>query len=280
MGPEQMKGSSGRRPRPALAAVLVAALVVVVACGGSGSPTSGSGWHLIWSDGFSGTSLSGRWNAERVASPRNHELEYYVPQNASVGDGDLTLTSQRQSYQGFGYTSAAVDTYRKFSFTYGKVVIRAKLPQMGQGIWPALWMLGTGCNPVGQPCPWPTRTADEIDLIEAVNSPSKIFMTPHYGPYVGDDIGPGSCTYNGTDLSSSFHTYTVLWAPGGHLTWYIDGQVRCQRTATGYFRGPMYLIMNTAIGGSFPGSPASSTAFPQQFKIDSVRVYQSGRASS
>lgn len=273
-----------RRPvirswRRATAVIISAVTLAIAACGGAGA--TASGWHLVWSDDFGGTSLAGKWNAEDIASPRNHELEYYVPQNVSVGGGDLTLTSRRQPYRGLGYTSAAVDTYRKFSFTYGKVVIRARLPQMGQGMWPALWMLGTGCNPVGQPCPWPTRAADEIDIIEAVNSPSKIYMTPHYGPYVGDDAGAGSCTYeSGTDLSGGFHTYSVVWQAGGHLTWYIDGRQRCQRTAPGYFKGPMYMIMNTAIGGTFPGSPSPSTVFPQQFRIDYVHVYQSGGSSS
>ncbi|MCL2788542.1 MAG: glycoside hydrolase family 16 protein [Micrococcales bacterium] len=250
-------------------------LPVATSCAGAGRTVGGSTWHLIWSDEFNGRSLdAAKWNAENVATPRNGEFEYYIPKNVSVRDGSLSLISRRASYGGLAYTSAAVDTFRKFSFTYGKVVIRARLPQMGQGIWPALWMLGTGCNPV-VPCrPWPAEGANEIDILEAVNTPSKIYMTPHYGPQPGENIGPESCTYSGVDFSANYHTFSAVWQPGGRIEWFVDGRSRCHWAAPGYFDGPMYLIMNTAIGGTYPGPPDSSTRFPQRFQVDYVRVYQ------
>lgn len=263
-----------RRRHWLLVAIAVAALLAVPGPAHA-ARAGGPGWHMIWSDGFGGTSLnSANWSAENIASPRNNELEYYVPANVSTGGGSLSLISRHESYGGLDYTSAAVDTYQKFSFTYGKVVIRARLPQMGPGVWPALWMLGTGCNPVGQPCPWPADGANEIDILEAVNTPSTMYMTPHYGPQPGQDAGPGGCTYSGTDFSAGYHTFSVVWQPGGRIQWFVDGQSRCQRTAPGYFTGPMYLIMNTAIGGNWPGPPDASTPFPQRFQIDYVRVYQ------
>lgn len=237
-----------------------------------------SAWNEVWGDEFGGHRLNPKkWNAEYIASPRNNELEYYIPRNAIVHDGHLSLISKHESYQGQDYTSAAVDTYQKFSFTYGKVVIRAKLPRMGQGIWPALWMLGSGCNPVGSPCPWPGPGANEIDNLEAINTPDTMYTTPHYGSEPGTDQSTGGCSFSGVDLSAGYHIFTMTWQPGGVLDWYLDGVQVCHREAPGFFTDPMYLILNTAIGGSWPGNPDATTPFPQSFDIDYVRVYQTHR---
>lgn len=258
---------------------VLSAVVLVLSTGSAQNAVAGTKpdltWHRIWSDEFGGTSLNAQnWNAEYIASPRNNELEYYIPRNVVVHDGHLSLISKHESYQGQDYTSAAVDTYQKFSFTYGKVVIRAKLPRMGQGIWPALWMLGTGCNPVGAPCPWPGPGANEIDNLEAINTPDTMYMTPHYGSEPGTDETTGGCSFSGVDFSAAYHNFAMVWRPGGVIDWYVDGVQRCHREAPGFFTGPMYLIFNTAIGGSWPGNPDATTPFPQSFDIDYVRVFQ------
>lgn len=265
--------------RKSLLAMLFGVIVLVTAMTMQGSagarPAQRASWHMIWSDEFGGTTLNAhKWNAEYIASPRNNELEYYIPRNVELHGGHLSLISKHESYQGQEYTSAAVDTYQKFSFTYGKVVIRAKLPQMGQGIWPALWMLGSGCNPVGSPCPWPAAGANEIDNLEAVNTPTTMYMTPHWGSVPGEDLTTGGCSFGGVDFSAAYHDFAMVWKPGGVIDWYVDGVQRCERSAPGYFTGPMYLIFNTAIGGSWPGNPDATTPFPQSFDIDYVRVYQ------
>lgn len=244
-----------------------------------------SGWHVIFSDDFNGNSLSGaKWNYEDVGSPRNGETEWYTPGNVHVKGGHLTLVTTNQAYHGQPYNSAAVDTYEKFAFTYGKIEIRAKLPTMGRGIWPALWMAGTECDPLasagggsnGQNVqgPWPTNGCNELDILEAVQDPTTIFMTPHWGVPGGPDLGypAHQCTYSGgVDYSAGYHTYTMTWQPGGKIEWFIDGHSRCQVAAPGFFISPMYLIMNTAINSQQTAPPA---VFPQQFNIDYVRVYQ------
>ena len=93
------------------------------------SPTV-KNWKFIFDDEFNGPSLDQtKWNAIEDANPPNKELEYYVPDDVSVSDGKLVLKSERRSYRRRDYTSARVDSYGKFSFTYGKVEIRAKEPQ-------------------------------------------------------------------------------------------------------------------------------------------------------
>ena len=233
------------------------------------------GWSLIWHDEFEGDTLSQqKWNAQDAASPRNSELQYYTPNHIAVQRGRLRLTSDRGAYRDRLFTSAAVDTYDKFAFTYGRIEIRAKLPRMGAGIWPAVWMLGTGCHPVNGPCPWPTSGASEIDIMEAVNIPTTVYGDLHYGSSIGTTESPGRLEWSTGNLSTKFHTFAMEWERGSLIRWYVDGALMGERLAPGYFDTPMYLIMNTAVGGSLPGTPTPETKFPQHFDVDFVRVYQ------
>jgi beta-glucanase (GH16 family) len=233
------------------------------------------GWQLVLHDEFDGGTVDGSvWNVQDLASPRNNELQYYAPHQVTVAAGRLRLTSDRTPAGDRMYSSAAVDTYGTFSFTYGRVEIRARLPEMGQGVWPALWLLGAGCNPVGGPCPWPTAGSNEIDVMEAVNDPTTFHTNLHYGTAVGTSLSPGPDTWTHPGLSKGFHTYAVEWEPGGVVRWYLDEDLLGQRTAPGFLDQPMYLLMNTAIGGDWPGPPDASTPFPQHFDIEHVRVYQ------
>lgn len=281
--PHAVGASPARIRRGALAALTALALAVGLFVAGTAPSSAASGgataeadtWNLIWSDEFHGHSVdSSKWNIEDAKSPRNHELQYYAPKNVSVAANNLVITSKKENYNGESYTSGAVDTHGKFSFTYGKIVFRAKLPQMGKGVWPALWMLGTACNPVvAGTCPWPATGANEADVLEAVNDPTVIHSNAHWGPTKGTTLSPGSCSTSKTDYSAGYHLYALDWEPGV-LTWSIDGVQSCQFKVAGYFQGPMFLIMNTAIGGSWPGNPDETTTFPQYFKVDYVRIYQ------
>ena len=266
--------------RGALAGLLVAALLVALAVVASKEGTLSSyrpGWTLILQDEFSDEVLDDRvWNAEDLPSPRNNELQYYTPDLLAVRDGHLRLTSERTARGGRPFSSAAVDTYGKFSFTYGRVEVRARLPRMGQGMWPAVWLLGSGCNPTGGPCAWPTPGSNEIDIMEAVNSPSRIFTNAHHGTSVGTSLSPGAQEHRGADLSARFHTFAVEWEHGGVVRWYRDGDLLSERTVPGAFDTPVNLIINTAVGGDWPGPPADATVFPQHFDVDFVRVYQRG----
>jgi beta-glucanase (GH16 family) len=40
------------------------------------------------------------------------------------------------------------------------------------------------------------------------------------------------------------------------------------------FHQPHYIILNLAVGGSWPGSPDATTVFPQRYLVDYVRVYE------
>ena len=268
-------GSHRRRTGAAATTALVVAVLAasLALAAGAGRDVTPPGWDVVWEDDFSGTVLdSARWNVQDVASPRNNELQHYSPDNVEVRDGLLRLATRREDRQGRSFTSAAVDTFGKVSLTYGRVEVRARLPQMGQGLWPAFWMLGTGCHPTGRPCPWPAAGANEIDIMEAVNSPSTLHNDLHYADSPGRSLSTGPCSRAVDDLSADFHTFAVEWLPGGEVRWYLDDDRVCERRVPGHLEGPMYLILNTAVGGDWPGPPAAATTFPQQLHIDRVRV--------
>jgi beta-glucanase (GH16 family) len=256
-------------------AVILALVPTVVVKLMDSDPPARHGWKLIWHDEFNDDTLNQQnWNARDTASPRNNELQYYTPSHIAVQRGRLRLNSDRGAYRDRLFTSAAVDTYDKVAFTYGRIEVRARLPRMGVGIWPALWMLGTGCHPVNGPCAWPTSGSNEIDIMEAVNISTVVYGDLHYGTTIGTSMSPGRLAWPISNPSARFHIFTVEWEPGGVVRWYVDDAQIGERLAPGHFDTPMYLIMNTAVGGNLPGTPTAETRFPQHFDVDFARIYQ------
>lgn len=228
-------------------------------------PSAGPQWQLVWSDEFNGHCLdSDKWTPEDWAAEKNNELQYYTAANAEVQDGQLTLTSRKEPFGGRSYTSGAVHTRGKFSFLYGKAEMRAKLPA-GQGVFPAFWMM-TDKEETWLP---------EIDIMEMLgHQPNQIWMVSHW---LNSDNGLSSISesFTGSDFSQDYHLFSLEWNSDS-LIWRIDGEERF-RVTNPIPREPMYLYLNTAIGGNWPGSPDGTTRFPVTFEIDYVRVYQTAQ---
>lgn len=245
------------------------------------TPTSYDGMTLIWSDEFSGNSLNtSNWEYQNgngcpnLCGWGNNELEYYRPENSWVENGVLTLEARKENYQGYNYTSTKLVTEGKFSFRYGRVDIRAVLPE-GKGVWPALWMLPRD-NVYGG---W--AASGEIDIMELIgHQPSTAYGTIHYGAQWPNNQHAGdSYTLASGKYSDEFHVFTLIWKED-LLEWYVDDNLYFSRTpsqlgsANWPFNEYFYLIFNVAVGGNWPGSPDSSTQFPQQMIIDYIRVFQ------
>ncbi|NDB53567.1 MAG: glycoside hydrolase family 16 protein, partial [Chitinophagaceae bacterium] len=162
-------------------------------------------------------------------------------------------------------TSARLLTRNKFSFKYGRVDARAKLP-VGAGTWPAIWMLGANFGTVG----WPA--CGEIDIMEhRGNDPNRIHGTVHYtGNSGGGGIGGTTLSSN---VSSTFRVYSIEWNDQS-IKFMIDDVVyfTFPNTSTLPFNQPFFLILNVAMGGNFGGTvdPAFSNS---TMEIDYVRVY-------
>ncbi len=217
------------------------------------------GWIPTWSDEFSGTSLDGsKWRAENAALVKNNELEYYSPTAVTVANGFVTLTSTNVPMGGRPYTSGLIETKNRFSQKYGRFEMRARLPKT-KGMWPAYWMLPAA----GQ---WPP----EIDIMEMLgHQPYKVYMTHHWGTWPNVQSEGGF--YIGPDFSEDFHTFTADWYPD-RIEYFVDGVMRAKH-ASNIPQEPFYIIINTAVGGDWPGNPDGTTVFPQQFVVDYVRVY-------
>jgi beta-glucanase (GH16 family) len=228
-------------------------------------------WNLVWSDEFTGADINAsNWTFDTGGSGwGNNELEYYTnrPENAITINGNLLIIAREESYGGKSYTSSRLKTQGLQNFTYGKIEARIKLP-LGQGIWPAFWMLGQNISQAG----WPQ--CGEIDIMEHINNENKNYGTMHW-----DNNGHQSSGGNVYCDESTFHTYSIEWDESA-IQWFLDGNQYWQGTiannvnSTDEFHSPFFIILNVAVGGNWPGNPDETTLFPDTMVVDYVRVYQ------
>tara|TARA_B110000503_G_C7116839_1_gene400762 strand:- start:26 stop:1147 length:1122 start_codon:yes stop_codon:yes gene_type:complete len=244
---------------------------------GYSTPMSYPGYNLVWNDEFDGTSLSASdWNYEIGTGNGgwgNNELQYYRQENTSVSNGILTIQAKKEFFNASGYTSSRITTQNKKSFKYGRIDIRASLP-FGQGLWPALWMLGDNISSVG----WPS--CGEIDIMELVggdNTDNEVHGTAHW-EFNGSRAQSGGSNRlrNGT-FAHEFHVFSIVW-DSQKIEWYRDDikykTLDITPADLSEFQNQFFLIFNVAVGGTWPGSPTSSTLFPQYMFVDYVRVFQ------
>jgi beta-glucanase (GH16 family) len=245
-----------------------------------------NGWELVWQDEFNGNKLDiKKWNVLIRETSKHGELQYYVPDEVSIGNGVLRISSHVRKYGSKEYTSGRLDTDGKFAPVYGRFEIRAKLPG-GQGIWPAHWLYPQNRNwlmektmedavaagkerLIPEERPWYT----EIDIMEFLgHEPNVLYGTIHYCSFDGTRRSSSGTWRGPVDYTKDFHVYALEWEPDS-IRWFIDGNL-IHATTNGIPHKPHYIILNTAIGGSWPGNPDSTTVFPQYHDIDYIRVYQ------
>jgi beta-glucanase (GH16 family) len=244
--------------------------------GGSATPAP-AGWTLVFSDEFdtAGALDPAKWGYE-IGYVRNDEKQYYTSrsENVRAEGGHLVIEGRKEAHQGYGYTSASINTRGRFEFLYGRVEVRAKLPT-GNGTWPAIWMLGTNISQVG----WPT--CGEIDVMENVGfEPTRIHGTVHTAAY---NHVAGTAKGSSVTIPSpweDFHVYAMEWY-SDHIDVFVDGQkyftFRNEGTGshTWPFDKPQYLLVNLAIGGAWGGQKGiDDSAFPHRYLVDYVRIYR------
>ncbi len=244
------------------------------------------GWKLTWRDEFNGRKIDPRkWNVLIREHSKHNELQYYVPDDVYIENGCLRLRSRVRDFGAMHYTSGRVDTKGKLAPVYGRFEIRARLPG-GKGIWPAHWlypqnrdwqmeyvMAEAVANGKERMIPEERPWYSEIDIMEFLgHEPNIVYGTLHYYTFDGQKK-TSSVTWKGDcDYSKDFHVYALEWEPDA-LRWFIDDKL-IHTTTNGVPHAPHYLILNTAVGGAWPGNPDATTSFPQFHDIDYVRVYQ------
>jgi beta-glucanase (GH16 family) len=242
------------------------------------TPKSRPGYKLALSDEFNEQELNGNdWNYEKGGGGwGNNELENYTsrPQNVFLSSGNLVIDARKEDYGGNHYTSARITTQDKKEFTYGRVDIRAKLP-VDQGLWPALWMLGSNISSIG----WPK--CGEINIMELIGkNPSQVVGSFHWEKADGSE-GTVNNTHrlSSGDFSQQFHVFSLIWGRDS-LKILVDNKpyeaASRQDLSNGTypFDKSFFLIFNVAVGGDWPGPPDNSTSFPQRMFVDYVRVFQ------
>jgi beta-glucanase (GH16 family) len=239
--------------------------------------------HMTFGDEFNSLNLrvgnTGIWNtsypwAGPSGASLTGELEWYINANYAptsaikpwtVNNGilDLTATPTDPSIQsyvgGHPYTSGMLTTYGTFAQTYGYFEMRAELPA-GQGLAPAFWLLPENKS-------WPP----ELDVMEVIGSDPTSLVTTVHSDSTGKPIATGQTTQV-ADTTAGFHTYAVDWEPNT-ITWYFDGNEVFQTATPADLHQSMFMVVNLGVGGVWPGSPNSSTAFPATMQIDYIHAF-------
>ena len=257
-------------------------------------------WKLVWSEEFNSDGPYNRevWEAEQ-GFVRNHEAQWYQEDNARQENGCLVIEARKErrsnpTYKTEGrrdwrserefieYTSSSLTTRRSFSFLYGRLEVRAKIPT-GGGAWPAIWLLG-------KDMPWPS--CGEIDVMEYY----RIKGVPHilanaawgnnrqYSAVWDSKAIPFShFTEKDPQWAEKFHIWRMDWNAES-IRIYLDdellNEIPLSQTVNGSigqhlnpFMRPQYLLLNLAIGGD-NGGQIDDGAMPMRYEIDYVRVYQ------
>lgn len=235
------------------------------------------GWTQVWADEFDGSAVSTEnWRNLQWTQPHNNERQAYVPSQASVADGLLTITATNQPFRGKDYRSARLES--NYAKQYGRWEIRAKLPST-KGTWPAIWLL-----PNVDQYPWPSQ--GEIDILENRGTEPHLTSSAfHYGANWQNhqyQFSENTSARFGEPVNfhDGFHTYAVEWDADklrffvDDVHWYtlydsdVDGTISQN--------APMETVLNVAVGGDFLGGaqPDGSSVWPQTMQVDYVRVFE------
>jgi len=243
------------------------------------TPNPEDDYQLVWSDEFnySGTPDNSKWSYDIGGDGwGNNEAQYYTSnlKNSEVKDGFLSINAIKEDFEGKKYTSARLVTKSKGDWLYGRIEVRAKLPE-GTGMWPAIWMLPTDEAYGG----WPN--SGEIDIMENLGYiPYFIVATVQTKSYFHNQGTQKNSILAVPDCYSDFHNYIMEW-DNQNLKFYVDSKIYLtfENQGTGFdvwpFDKRFHLILNVAVGGTYGGAQGiDDRIFPQSMVLDYVRVYQ------
>lgn len=256
-------------------------------------------WNLVDGDGCE-IGLCG-WG--------NQELEYYSPANLSIvnvpfepATKALAITAKREVKGSHQFTSGKIDSANKLQVKYGLVEFRMATPQVGTGLWPAGWMLGTSLET------WPSK--GELDIMEMGHSAAGMANAGLAGSDINSytasnaifyataacSSGNASCAAStawqtknayvaNTPLTNRFVTYRMYWTDKQIRFTVVDNGVEHDMYAnpipitadSAEFQAPFYFLFNLAVGGAFTdaATPDKVTApLPGTLYLDYIRVYQ------
>jgi beta-glucanase (GH16 family) len=248
-------------------------------------------YNLVWQDEFDGTALNkANWNLESAIgvwnTGDNQELEHYREENVSVGSDDegnncLIIAAKKETFNGYQFTSGRINTKSKFSFKYGKLEARIKMPELANGLWPAFWTLGSTNS-------WPS--CGEIDILEMGHKEG--ITAGKQNQYIGGALHWENNNSHAMyfknfvydkKINEGYHVFTVEWTPQ-YIKMYVDSVINTYfvmnipssdgEEFTNYLH---YIIFNLAVGGQLTGITSASgitAPFPAKMFVDWIRLYQ------
>jgi len=227
------------------------------------------GWQLTFSDEFNNQKKvnTKAWNVFYDFSPTiiNQEWEFYSPDAFTfLDDSTLRIIAENRPWYTYqlNYTSGVITTLNKFSQAYGYFELKTRLPA-GVGFWPAFWLLPSSASlPL------------EIDIFEILEQAPTTVYTTYHCDYTPNNANNKGSSANVTALSDgAFHTYGLQWIPGT-LIWYVDNQEIWKLSNPCVPNTPEFILVNMAIGGTWPKPPDKTTKFPSYMDVDYVRAYK------
>ncbi len=249
---------------------------------------------LVWSDEFSNSGTANAqpnplvWTYETGNNSGwgNSELENYCawgsntspcnsanPNSFVAPGGGLNIVAEQPSTG--VYTSARMKTQGLFSFMYGRIEAKIWVPE-SQGMWPAFWALGSNITAD----PWPA--CGELDIMEHIDgaNPESLGYDWTQSSVHGTGLNGGTPYHPSGFTAAAWHTYGMIWTKG-QVQFYVDDPTNPYETFTPatqggtwpFDQGPQFILLNLAVGGSWPGNPDSTTVFPGTMKVDYVRIY-------
>ncbi len=251
--------------------------------------TDGAG--ILFFDDFSRGALDrSKWNVYTTGPAFNRELQAYVDDGRTISfmapgevegtdSGALVLEVRHEpgfttpDGQTFDFLSGRIHTRAKFAFRYGTAAARMKLPA-GTGFWPAFWAIGDG--------EWPQ--SGEIDIMENVGDPAWVSAAAHGPEYAGEAALVNRYYFDSRQPATSWHVYRVDWLPD-EMVFKVDGNIIYQVTRPMVdFLGPWvfdndkYLILNFALGGTYPFKTYGVTAPYYGLPQDTLQRIRAGQA--
>jgi hypothetical protein len=210
---------------------------------GLSAPLSYTTSQLILDDQFSGATLNtSNWTAymaaqgiiwsdhDRIPLPYSapnypgtgYQSAMYGPKQVNTGNG-LTLTAERNTNQYarmYPWISGVVTTEGKVALPSSGwyVQVKAKMPDMSDGMWPAIWFLPST----------PISSAPEIDLFEggwSGTDPNEL-MHSDYGGGSSEYPDYRNVVYNTrSNLSAGYHVYGIQYIPHVSVKYFFDGKL-------------------------------------------------------